>query len=222
MIQANIVALEQSIDFEQDKFNIYLVLDINGKRLRTIIEDGVDVTTLVKDLQAKTAEVEPADVPAQPESKLVVDEEPVEPELVQWADLPDNVLNPRLKKALAYLNVASSIEASKLTGLLDQILDKFGPEEWEAIGAPLAPAKLVETPTQGLQPPAPRPPPAAPAVGAVTWTDGTPIIQGEGARARTVPADDYGYPIVANGDRDLGEVLGRGGDDVDESGVSQM
>ena len=61
-----------------------------------------------------------------------------------------------------------------------------------------------------------------PLAGAVTWTDGTPIIPGEGSRARTVPADDYGYPIIASGDRDVGEVLGRGGDDVDESGVSQM
>ena len=63
----------------------------------------------------------------------------------------------------------------------------------------------------GLQPPAP----------AVVWNDGTPILPHQARPARTVLADEYGYPIVSNSDVDPGEVVGSG-DDIDEDGIGQM
>jgi hypothetical protein len=215
-----------------------LVLDIDGKRFYTTLPDDVDSAELVTLLVSSSSEkplvleksaTEPTQEPVEYTPSFVqVAEEPEAKSDVQvnWTEIPDEFLSTQLKKALTFLNVPSLVYASKLQELTGQIIDEFGPEEWEAVGVsyPQQPTSTPE-PLQVTSSPVPRAQPVpsvAQQVNTVTWQDGTPIVPGLGKPARTIPMDDYGYPIVSGGDRDVGEVLGSGGTDVDESGVQQF
>lgn len=161
--------------------------------------------------------------------------------VVDWATIPDDIISPTMKQALHALEAPHAMESSKLRSLLKSIEEEFSADDWAEIGvqvetvpqAPVQEAAQVAVaapyPAPGFPPPAtaPQPPPPAPApraaapVGEVVWHDGSPILPGAGVRARTVQADEYGYPIVSNSDVDPGEVVERGGEG-DEDGVSQF
>jgi hypothetical protein len=135
---------------------------------------------------------------------------------IPWAQLPDNVLSPAMKAAFTRLGVAEQLSPAAIRSVEQEVREKFGREQWEEVLGPLASEMMPQIST-----PAPPTPPAAPqpALGQVQWADGTPIVAAP-TRSRTVPKDDFGYPVLDDGTVDPGEVSG--GPDADEDGVGQL
>lgn len=103
-----------------------------------------------------------------------------ESQLVDWSELPDDVLAPAVKRALREHGFGHVMRASELASVVDEISERM-----------LAKAQQ----TAKVQPP----------------------VQIVVPRARTVPKDDMGYPIVPHRQSDPGEVALT----ADEDGVQQ-
>lgn len=138
-----------------------------------------------------------------------------EAETIEWMLLPDSVLSPVMKAAFTKLEVEARLTPVQVRGIEREVNEKFGAEEWQEVLGPQWQLLLAQSQPQRA-PQAPRP---APAVGVVTWADGSPMVSGS-APSRTIPKTDMGYPVLNDGTVDPGEVVG--GSDQDEDGVGQL
>ena len=104
----------------------------------------------------------------------------------------------------------------------DQVMEKYPNGPYEDMPQQQQPAPQPPQPVRGmgLQPPQSRPQPQPP-LQQVMWSDGSPMMPGQGKRARTVPANAAGFPIAQDGGVDPGEVVA-GGEEGDEDGVAQF
>lgn len=232
--------------FEFDGKHIHAEIE-NVDEVATLLNAGLNGEAAPAPTPAAPGRVDVHVVPQPP----VPPEDPREDtdRVVDWTKIPEDVVSREMKVALQVLNVPHLIQATELRNLMDSIMEEFTEEDWAPIRVSLGTDVIsqaqevaqvaVQAPqtTRGFQPtssvphpaatPAPRPaapvqrPRAAPAVGEVTWHDGSPILPGAGVHARTVPADEFGYPIVSNAGVDPGEVVGDG-DERDEDGVGQF
>lgn len=249
MIGINVISIAQSVNLSTGHLDNILVLQLpDGSEVNAIVPEAVvdKVYALVNGghLQAQKpapAPLQPSSVPPQP-----VVPQPVVPaataprpsggvQQLDWLQLPEEQLPPYYKSALRFLNVSPQLTVSAITKLVAQIDEKFGDHEWAQVleRYPNGPYEEAVTPQQPPpQPPQPistaglRPPTAAqplpqPPIGAVQWSDGSPIMPGAASRGRVhVPVNEAGFPISAN-TVDPGEVVA-GGDEGDEDGVAQF
>lgn len=161
--------------------------------------------------------------------------------MVRWSELPDEMLHPLMKAALAQVGTPALLSGSHLQVRVENIQNTFTEEDWNQLDALLngmndkveaEVAEITQTPTPAqqadqeyrdalelMQPDAPKKPKRkpAPALGAVQWANGAPIIA-QSKPARTVPKDDYGNPMVP-GQVSLDNFVGS--EDVDDLGVGQ-
>lgn len=130
-------------------------------------------------------------------------------ERVKWRLLDDTVLTPRMKSILNAVGLADEVSITELKRTVEKIVSKM-------------PRPVAQAPQRAPQDNGARQPARTkiPGVGEVVWRDGPVVI--DRPPRRTVPKDDFGYPIVPGtaGTRDPGELVGRG--DLDEDGVGQL
>ncbi len=262
MITVNVLGVEQKFDFATKEVKNHILLDFGGKVVRAEVPDIDELAAVISEgigneagsdlgeeyneerarVRAETAAREvvaatAASVQPRPET-LFVSEPPQEQPatkdpVIEWANLPEEVLPPRFKQAFKTLNFPDKALASKVDELARSIDSTFTEDDWadvaaspsslEVISAPVVPVEDT-TPAQPI-PPAVREPqpvaaPPAPVEG-LTWTDGQPILQQAGKAAKTVQKDDYGYPLVPNAGVDTPRVADSS-EVVDESGVGQF
>jgi hypothetical protein len=111
---------------------------------------------------------------------------------LDWEQLPDESLSAQLKQVLRDINAPKMMAASDLVALVDQISERMLIEAQERAKPPTQKAPMTPGQLQRVR----------------------------GTRPRTVPKDEYGYPIVPQiVDRDPGEVALMGSD---EDGVPQL
>lgn len=231
MIQANIVEVVQRMSLGSGTIRNYAVVEVDGNRAE--VEVSLEFFKMLVGVageqeEAKTAESpapSPVVTPPQPHMEL----EPEKEQVLVWEELSDEVLSPMYKTALRVLNVPSRVTARGLQQVLDNINNEFTEEDWAQLSTFEEVNQQVSSPasvsTVGLsppaQPPVQAPPTSQPSTGQVVWHDGSPILPQRTQSARTVPKNEWGYPIVSNADVDPGEVVGSG-DVVDEDGIGQM
>ncbi len=136
-----------------------------------------------------------------------------EAETVEWAKLADEILHPSMKAAFLHLKMGPRLTPAQIRSIEQEVHEKFGPEEWQEVLGPLAESMMPQR-----RQPAAAPQPA-PALGAVQWADGAPMVS-HTRPSRTVPKTKMGYPIPQDGTVDPGEVVG--GEGMDEDGVGQL
>jgi len=146
----------------------------------------------------------------------VVAEAP-EAETVDWGKLSDEILSPAMKAAFLHLKIPSRLTPAQVRSIEEEVMGKFGDDEWEEVLGPLAASMAPKA--QVAAPAAPSPPQPAPPLGQVQWADGAPMLANT-RPSRTVPKTSMGYPIPQNGTIDPGEMVG--GEDPDEDGVGQL
>lgn len=157
----------------------------------------------------------PEEVEAVPEAQPTYDPSDL---VLHWPTLPEKVLSSQLKRALQMLNVPPDVPASELRELVANVQAEFTEGDWAEVNKSFDrryEAKPEVAPAVIVTPPAP----PQPALGQVTWSDGSPVMPIV-KPARTVPTDDYGYPVT-DGGVDPSSVVGNG-DDIDEDGVGQL
>lgn len=233
MIQVSLLGVQQNFDFDTKKVRSFVVFELGGKKIHAEVEDIDEVSALVKaglNGNSSSAQVKPNSAEVNPSPLSIPPVPPEEAEcVVDWGKIPDDVIPRQMKSALRALGVPTTIESNALRGLMDDIRQEFTEEDWatvETIGVDTSGAAQLFVPQQtpqgfsGIQP-QPRRAQGEQPVGEITWHDGSPILPGKTARVRTVPADEYGYPIVSNAGVDPGEIVG-GGDELDEDGVGQF
>lgn len=147
-----------------------------------------------------------------------VEEPSSEAETVKWMSLPDSVLSPAMKAAFTKLEVAERLNPMQVRGIEREVNEKFGPDEWEEVLGPNWSVILGRPAQPSLRAPATTKAPAVP-IGEVAWADGSPMLSGT-RPSRTVPKNEYGYPVLNDGSVDPGEVVG--GSDRDEDGIGQL
>jgi hypothetical protein len=230
MIQVNLLGVQQNFDFSTKKIRSFVVFEVGGKKIHAEVEDINEVQALVSaGLNGSSFPTKPAPQPISESSPQYSREETER--VVDWTKISDEVIPPQMKKALRALEVPQSIDSGALRELMNVIQAEFTQDDWDSVEvATPAPVPQEEVPVPQPQTPlsfsvvksGPQYPPVrGQALGHITWHDGSPILPGRGARAKTVPADEYGYPIVSNAGVDPGEVVG-GGDEQDEDGVGQF
>lgn len=240
MISAQITRIDQSFDLASKEIQTFAVLELpDGTELKFHVDAEVSKKLMglagepveapvppkvakvsARGLVKESHEPLPPPPPQEPEPEFTpeeADEVLTEADVeLDWQLLPDDELQPRFKAALFKLKIPSRVKVSQLVALVQQIEERFTPNDWREV---LGDVPQAEAPAR--PPPQPPPPAPQPQVGQVTWADGSIINPTATTRARTVPKDDLGYPIV-DGDRDPGEVVAGHGADVDEDGVGQL
>jgi len=228
MIQANIIAVDQSLELASGLTKNFLVLQLaNGAFVRAEVDEQATRAVLQQVVgdDEELGEVTPAaagaktvDISPPPTPPAGINVTAAPEQLVSWDELPEDVLSEHMKRALEMLNAPAEMPFEQLSGLVKQIQDSFTPDDWIAVGVSPGAIEGPRPPQPAAPQPAPQP--QQPAVGEIQWADGSPIVPGMGRVARTVPKDDMGYPIVGGSDVDPGEVVG--GLDQDEDGIGQM
>jgi hypothetical protein len=214
MTLVRVSGYQQGIDFGTGESKTVLTLAVGERRFFLEVRDSTDLDEFILAVSRAQRPV------AAPEAEA-------DGGTVTWARLPSTVLPEATKAVLRALNVPATVPLANFRSLVDELHSRLSKEDWEEItGEPLAaePAPVQQTTRPPLQPePAPAAPNKSPntAAGAVTWVDGTPILPGAGRPARTVPKDEWGYPIVPNAGVDPREHIGSS-DCVDEDGVGQL
>jgi hypothetical protein len=239
MIQANILGVEQKMDFSTKVIRNYVLLEIGGKQIHAEVPDISELSELISagmggDVSAQAA----------PEVKLVHKEElftsPLprassqEPQeaLFNWRNLDDNLLPAEVKAAMRMMEVPAVLPASSIDEMAKAILDEFTEDDWanvrahmqsQAVSVEMKTAwQVVPEQAQPVSPPLAAPPvtaPEQPVVGKVQWTNG--FVMKNPRPARTVQADDYGYPVVSGSGVNPSDVVGSS-DVVDEDGIGQV
>lgn len=122
-------------------------------------------------------------------------EKEAEEQEIDWTQLPDDSLSPQMKVILEEIGAPQVMPASELAGLVDQISERLMMQAAAKTRAGVVDKiKAAAVPGQ--------------------------VQKLQVARPKTVPKDDFGYPMVAQqSDRDPGEVALTGSD---EDGVPQL
>ncbi len=169
------------------------------------------------------------DAPAK-EPELTEEQQEALSKPVEWRGLPDEVLDPLMKRAFAALGIQEVISMGEAYQHAQNIQENLTNEDWTMLRQQeqkeqKAQSVLQQAPQQGWNPnanhglaPPVGVPPQAPPTGQVSWSDGTPIVPGATARGPTLQADAKGNPVSNASDVDPGELFSNG-DDVDEDGV---
>lgn len=222
MTSINVIAIDQRQMLSSGQSQWFMVFALpDGQECRA----QISAETASALIGAPKAVLAPAVAPVA--APTVVPQVPVTPALVAWEDLPEESLPAIVKRAFEKLGVAPRLPADSIVTIAEDILDKFGEEEWEEVAGPNwrfffvdepAPSAPLPPPPSVPLPPVRVPEPSAPSVNKITWSDGSPVVADQ-RRPRTVPSDSFGYPIVDSG-RDPGEFIG--GVDRDEDGVGQL
>lgn len=227
MIQANIVGAVQRMNFTTGDITSFAVIEFAGEQkefevpfetFKQLVDQVAKNRSTPEPEPVKYAKPRPAPAPTPPQPRVQAPPPPQpmdEPAVVHWPSLPDHILAPKFKRALEALSVPQEVINTELQQLLNSMVEELTPEDWAQFEDPPAPTPAPTTTTVPSRPRGVQPP------GTVTWNDGTPILPHQARPARTVQADEYGYPIVSNSDVDPGEVVGTG-DDTDEDGIGQM
>lgn len=220
------VRIEESVDLETMKTQTCVVFRLpTGKYFRGTISDEEGMQALVEaaavNSQGQHVDVDErianGDVPLPVPEPPMPEPMPSSDDKVDWQDLPPTVLSPLMKAAFAKLGVAPALSMLEVRRLTDNITENFGPADWDAVRATMGPqvpqvpevVKVRPAPANTLSPNKPM------------WADGSPMVAGTGAPFRTVPKDEWGYPVMS-GEVDPGEVVGGVTADSDEDGVSQF
>lgn len=213
-------AIDQRLILATGEMQNFLVIRFpNGKETRA----PIDLQTMDDLIGAPRTEPAAPRTPEPPSEPLfhetAPEPPPAEDHIVQWAELPPDVLHPYMKEALTRLGITAELPLSTLETIVGQVNERFSQEDWNDIAAGLqggAPAPQAVQP----QPPQPPPPAPAPPIGVVQWSDGRPVVPAAMNRGRTVQKDEMGYPVAQSGEVDPGELVGGG--DTDEDGVGQF
>ncbi len=128
---------------------------------------------------------------------------------VQWELLPEETLPSLLKRAMRSLRVPPVLTVEEVYNVASELHNKLTQEDW---------AKLEYQESQERTPAPPLPP--QPVMGAVNWSDGSPIVPAQRTPGKKVGVDAKGNPVLNGSDVDPGELVSSDGDDVDEDGVA--
>lgn len=227
---AEIMQLTKSVDLAtlQTMYSAVLRLPTGG--VVTVAADGREWDKLAELYfnPRKAEELDHTSAPA-PQSSGPPEDQPLSDDerqalerLVEWEQLPDDVLPLMLKRAMHFYQLPATLPLGVVYEKATELAEKLTPEDWkqlEKMGDAVADPdsafeEALQEPAEPLrmQQPAPQP-------GAVTWSDGSPIMPSSRAGGRRVSVDEKGNPLLNDKDIDPGEIAG-GGDDVDEDGVS--
>ena len=213
MITLEVINIDSSFSLEDGSIQDYIVFRLPDGSISRALTDVETTKKLIGiATNGKGEEPLPSEAPIGIPMPVDVDISVKEEGKIAWRLLSNDTLSSMMKAALNLLNVSDELTQTELQQLVEHIAENFSEEDW---------ARVQESVLQEAQPAplnSPQRPAAAPPVNKVQWADGSPIVAG-GAPARTVPADDMGYPVVP-GEVDTGEIVG--GDDVDEDGTSQF
>lgn len=102
-------------------------LEVHAQATQELLEYLESVIPEEQTAPPKEAQVTPA--PAR--------QEKTEDALLDWMQLPEEVLAMHYKLALQALNVSAVLPHSKLVGLIDAIDREFTPQQWAQVGAPV-------------------------------------------------------------------------------------
>lgn len=215
------VRIEESVDLETMKTQTCVVFRLpTGKYFRGTISDEEGMQALVEAAavsnQGQHVDVDERmpQLPVEPPPPPMPQPMPSSDDKVDWQELPPTVLSPLMKAAFTKLGVAPALSVLEVRRLTDNITENFGPADWDAVRATMdsqvpEEPKVRPAPANTLSPSKPM------------WADGSPMVAGTGAPFRTVPKDEWGYPVMS-GEVDPGEVVGGVTADSDEDGVSQF
>jgi len=213
-MKVEILSIDQVYLLSSDTLQDFVTLQLpNGVQVRAVLENGQS-DVIIKCVQEQN---QAAEEPA--EEAALLEEQPAEQAptpTVRWIDLPDETLPERFKRALLSLGVSTVLEPVALSRLVIDISNQFTEADWENV---LGATQDVEVePAVEVTPVAPPPAPSGPARGEVQWVN---AVVHQSKPARTVPKDEYGYPIVSKAGLDPSAVLGNSRH-ADEDGVSQL
>jgi hypothetical protein len=175
-------------------------------RLTFRLPNGTKISAVVSEedlelfLRAQPREVM-SQTPQNDLPEVETDEAPAvaQADLVTWADLRDEYLSADMKAILTSLGAAPAMPMADLVSLVREIA-----QNKQLMG------EVSQAPAQPAVP-APQQAAPQPAAGQVMMRRSPP--------RRTVPKDEFGYPIVPGVGHDPGEV---GVPDADEDGVGQL
>jgi hypothetical protein len=246
MIGINVISIAQSVNLASGQLNNILVLQLpDGTEVNAIVPEAVvdKIYGLVNGSQPQQPAPQPPAPPQAPPQEVPKTAAPAPTQSpegkmeVNWMELDEEYLPAHLKSALKYLNVPEVLSTTAIRNLLNQIGERFGDEQWAEVmhkypNGPYENPMPQQTPQPapqppravrgaGLQPPQQAPQPQPP-LAQVQWSDGSPMIPGQGNRGRTVPANSAGFPMTGDNSMDPGEVVGGSSADVDEDGVGQF
>jgi hypothetical protein len=245
MITAEVLGVTQDFDFESKSVRNYILLRFGDTTVRAevpaideleaVISAGLgsDVPSPAKPVSGvlvpaippvEAATLPSAAAPKQEDSTLEPNKQ--DDPVFEWKKLPDGVLPYRFKLAFSSLSVPERLPASSVDTLMEAIDAEFSESEWEKVlsaadkeaDVAVAPPQAAIVPPLPAQP-APQPAPAE----TLTWADGTPMLPAQGRRARTVPSDDFGNPIVSGAQyRPAVSTSAPYDESADEDGVGQV
>lgn len=228
-----IIGIDQTTNFATKEVKSFLLIEVGGDVIRAEVSlaDAVLVAqaALVAEPTEKAAEA--AVTSAAPHKDLVAPA-PVAPpreeksEVVEWEMLPENLLNASFKAAFRMMDVPPVLPVERLVHLVETIDKEFTEEDWQEVYAFVGGAddepeqeepKAVHitpptSPTAGLAP-------AAQAGPVVAWSNG--MVLKNTRPARTVQADENGYPIVSDAGVSPQRIIARG-QVTDDYGVGQV
>ena len=239
------VRIEESVDLETMSSKTCVVFRLpTGKYFRATVDDEEGMQYIVEAAAQGAKEWAPGtfhtDVPPPPlpvsgpvpvSVPTPADYETTEgDEKVIWRALPNDILSPLMKAAFTKLGVAPELTMQAVHNMMDSVTNSFTPDDWAVVrsDAPLEVQAEVQpvavsqpAPTASVSTSKPSPSNTLP-LGKVAWADGSPMLPGMGTPSRTVPSDEFGYPVTP-GEADPGEAIGgSSSDDVDEDGVAQF
>lgn len=198
-MEVTVESIEQNYSLDTHTVVTWAVLRLpTGERLNVRLE-AEQAEAIMQANSGEQPEAEAATY-EQPEPEIAqpaVSVMPQEEEMVQWGNLPNDVLPIQIKQVLAASNIDPVLPMSQLVELADDIAERMMAQAQAAVPPDQKPAVVP-------------PPPAKPPMGVVQRR----VIPGR----KTVPMDAQGYPIVAGIERDPGEVAM----DADEDGVGQI
>lgn len=230
MVTANVLMVEQKMDFSTKSIRNYIVLELGGKMIHAEVSDINELSALIEEAMG-SQNVEAVDALADTQR---AGEPDLEQEVCAWAELSEDRLSAPFKAAFSLMSVPPVLSAHKIDELVAAIAAEYKEADWEYVLStlegppPQAPPEASESnvfaPPVAAAPAAPaapiiaeasQPTPSAPpALGQLQWVNAvlTPTTQ-----ARRVPQDDYGYPIVPGKLAPPSKVQDR-----DEDGVGQL
>ena len=208
-----VIAIEQRLDLSTRQSVSYAVVRLpDGQEVKLAVDDAAVEALLTSVVKEEAATPTP---PVQVQEALVVKEAApaaVPISTINWRELPDAVLPPPLKIAFGLVNAPDEMGESAFLQLIESVHNTFTADDWKEVER-LRAGGVVTLPEP--EPPAPN----SPAFPKDVVVPNAQFMMGL-RRAKTVPADEMGYPIVPARDTALVSIVGGAGGD--EDGVGQL
>lgn len=227
------VRIEETVDLETMSSKTCVVFRLpTGKYFRATVDDEEGMQFIVEAAAQGAKDWAPeatrTDVPPPPLPQVAPMPTPADyegEEKVIWSALPHDILSPLMKAAFTKLGVAPELTMQAVHAMMDSVMSSFGPNDWAVVRSdePLEVQAEVQPVATAQPAPTPKPSPANTLpLGKVAWADGSPMLPGMGTPSRTVPSDEFGYPVTP-GEADPGEAIGGSNSgNADEDGVEQF